>query len=295
MRITHQWSDTRATVRIEGLPTKTRVLHITDSHVALADERNSDWREAAALTREKFVKHHFEATGRNAHTEKTFCDTLSAFKGQEIDLIALTGDIVHLPSKASVEHISGALKSCGVPWLYTSGNHDWNFGGQPCTDETRAKFWPELQPLHCGPAAASSRVVSGVNFLAVDNSNYQISEEQLAFVKAELARGLPSVLLIHIPLSLPTLRAPTVARWKSPILMADPEWAPEDRERWGTRLDDKETLECMRLLSASANLAAVLCGHIHFPHADNVSARAVQYVGKPGYEGGTRVVEFLPL
>jgi len=295
MRITHQWNETRTTVRIEGLPQPSRVLHVTDSHISLCDERDQKWLEGAAKSREHFAKYHVEATGRTSYTEKTFAETIASFKEQQIDLIALTGDIVQLPSKACVDFTASTLKASGIPWLYTAGNHDWNFGNGYCSDELRQQWWPALQALHDGEPAASARVVNGLNFIAIDDSNYQITAEQLAFTKQQLGKGLPSVLLVHIPLSLPTLRPPTVARWNSPILIGDPDWSPEPRTKWGTHADDAETLEFIRVLSTSPNLAAVLCGHIHFPHADNINPRAMQYVGRPGYEGGARVLDFQPL
>jgi hypothetical protein len=292
VKIAHQWTNATASIRIEGLAQKTHVLHVTDSHIGLCDDRNADWQESSVSLRERFAKYHCTATGRTVGTEVTFDATLKSFANHNVDLVALTGDIVHLPSKASVEFTAAALKSAGMPWLYTSGNHDWCYGGQPFCEQTRRDFWPALQPLHNGPAACHVQLVNGLCFVSVDNSAYQVDAEQLEFVKTQLNRKLPTVLLIHIPLSLPTLRAPAIARWGSPILMGDPDWSLEQRKKWGTGLDAPETLECIRMLTAAPNLAAVLCGHIHFPHADNINPMAVQYVGAPGFEGGTRLVEF---
>ena len=40
MRVTHTWTDETATIGVEGLNQTVRMLHITDSHVALIDERD---------------------------------------------------------------------------------------------------------------------------------------------------------------------------------------------------------------------------------------------------------------
>ena len=40
--------------------------------------------------------------------------------------------------------------------------------------------------------------IKGIRFLAIDNSNYQINEEQLAFLEKHIASGIPLVLLVHI-------------------------------------------------------------------------------------------------
>src|SRR4029077_15220051 len=136
------------------------------------------------------------------------------------------------------EAASNPLKDSGVPFLYTSGNHDWRFNDLTPSDALRRDAWPALAPLHGGEAAFSRRDVGGVRFIAIDDSNYQITSEQLEFARSSLAAGMPSVLMIHIPISLPTLREPTIDRWKAPILIGDPEWDRESRKNWGTRPDD---------------------------------------------------------
>lgn len=291
MRAIHTWTDTTATIKVEGLAAPIRVLHVTDSHLALGDERDPERLEDCRKTHAKFLTYHKEGVP----AERSFVQTLSRPEIENVHLIALTGDIVHYPVKLSVETAAKALAETGVPWMYTSGNHDWNFKGAPMTDDERRARWPLLEGLHCGGAACSVRDAGGVRFLAFDDSNYQINEEQLAFARKNLAAGLPTVVLIHIPISLATLRAPTIARWKAPILIGDPDWELSSRLDWGTRPDDKTTLEFIRLLASSPNLVAVLCGHIHFPHCDNIHPHAIQYVGKPGFEGGSRLIEIIPL
>ena len=146
-----------------------------------------------------------------------------------------------------------------------------------------------LDPLTAGRASHEARDIGGIRFLAVDNSTYQISQEQLEFAAEQLAAGLPTVLLIHIPLSVPTLRGPTIDKWETSLLMADPAGDPE---RAGTAV----TVEFARSVSAAANLVAIFCGHVHFEHIDSISPSAVQYVGSPAFETSrSRLVEFQPL
>ena len=162
-------------------------------------------------------------------------------------------------------------------------------------DELRDAWWPALEPLHHGNAAYARYELNGIQFLLVDDSTYQISEEQLTFVQTQLASLIPTVLLTHIPLSLPTLRDPTIERWNAPILIGDPDWQIESRDRWGTGENPSSTLEFVRTLAAAENLVALFCGHIHFPHTDAISPNAVQYVGAPGYDAKSRLVAFQPL
>lgn len=295
MRIVHEWTDTTATIRIEGLKNRVRVLHLTDTHLNLIDERDAAHVEACKDREPKFAQYRLDAQGRPISTSITWAELMQVALAEKPDLLALTGDIVTFPSQASLEVASQELARANVPWLYTTGNHDWQFSDYKPSDALRMEFYPALALLHQGAPACGAKVAGGVNFVAVDDSTYQINEAQLAFTKRELERGLPTVLLIHIPISLATLRPSTIARWKAPILIGDPDWDNASRDGWYAGRDGAETLEFVRLVSSAKNLAAVLCGHIHFPSADNLSPRTVQYVGKPGYEAGLRRVELLPL
>jgi len=43
MRVLHSWTDVSAIIAVEGLSRPLRVLHLTDSHVALIDERDAEF------------------------------------------------------------------------------------------------------------------------------------------------------------------------------------------------------------------------------------------------------------
>ena len=284
MRTTHKWSDDTAIICVEGLHQTVRMLHVTDSHIALIDDRDAEHIEACQAACERFESRNL-----------TFDRLMEEAKGSSLDLMALTGDMVHFPSQAGVESLVKSIDKVGVPTLYTSGNHDWHYPGLEGRRELREAWWGALAPLHHGQAAYARHEIGGIQFLLVDDSIYQVDEEQTAFVDTHLANGMPTVLLTHIPLSLPTLREPTLEHFDAPILIADPEWGPESRDRWGTGDNLPSTLEFARILARAENLVAVFCGHIHFAHADSINLNAVQYVGAPGFDANSRLVEFRSL
>jgi 3',5'-cyclic AMP phosphodiesterase CpdA len=284
----HSWTEDSADICVEGLNETVRLLHITDAHIPLLDDRDSLPEEVV----EASEKH---AANFGSSPLDTFRDVLTADDPASWDVIALTGDIVNLPSQAAIEAVSETLSDIETPVLYTSGNHDWHFPKMPNEGDLREKWWPALEPLHKGNPAYSRIEVSGLQFICVDDSDYQITDDQLSFVQRSLESGQPTVVLTHIPLSLPTLRGDTLERWSDPILIADPGWSLERRLRWGTKEDTPATLAFHRLLSTAENLVAILCGHIHFSHTDTISRTAVQYVTAPCFDSRSREVTFSPL
>ena len=51
-----------------------------------------------------------------------------------------------------------------------------------------------------------SRIVGGLNVIAVDNGYYTWTQEQLDKLKLEVARGLPCILFCHVPLTAAYMR-----------------------------------------------------------------------------------------
>ena len=295
MRTTHMWTDDSATIAVEGLVGPVRLLHVTDSHLALIDARDAGHVEACSGVRERFGQQRLDADGNGIFTEITFAELMSAAAALDADLLAHTGDLIHFPSQANMEAAMAGLGSARSEVLFTSGNHDWLFPGGDSVPGHREASWPRLDPLTDGRPSHQARDIGGLRFVAVDDSTYQIGDGQLAFWREQLAAGLPTVLFTHIPLSLPTLRPPTIARWQSPLLLAEPAWPAGERELHGIGEDTAATVEFARSLTAAENLVAVFCGHVHFPHVDTLSPSAAQYVGAPGFMAGQRLVEFQPL
>ncbi len=302
MRTIHQWTDVSATIAIEGLDRPLRILHITDSHVGLIDDRDAAQMAACQPIRERFNSLRKDAQGRAIDTVQSFDEVMSYAAMLGPDLLALTGDLISFPSLANVECAAAGIARVGAATLSTCGNHDWHFPETPYGSLSRKKGWSRLEPLHLGRPACDAMDIGNVRFIAIDNSGYQITDEQLEFAQTNLATGGPTVMLIHLPISIPTLRAAALDQLDAPVLMGDPEHRnPHSGRCWGPPLDPPMTIDdfaqvmaFVRLLAAAPSLVAVLCGHLHFAHADPLSPWAVQYVGPPGYEARHRLIELRP-
>ena len=189
--------DDEATILIEGLGQELTFVHITDSHMVECDERDPDAVE------------HVESIGRSFRgrtpgevpSSQIFAELIEKSRVQGADFTALTGDIIHFPSQAALDVVDHSAQSLGTPFLYTMGNHDWHFPHLDWNDETRQAHYPRFHTLTNGDPACQVLEVGGVRLIALDNSNYLVSDEQVAFLKDQLAMGQPSMLFMHIPLS----------------------------------------------------------------------------------------------
>ena len=213
----------------------------------------------------------------------------------------MTGDIFSFPSEAAIEWVYKKLNNSGIPYLFISGNHDWHYEGMEGTLSTLRQTWIQnsLLPLYGGsnPLYASHQI-GGINFVAIDNSTYQINQEQLEFFKKQISLDKPMVLLMHIPLYLPK-----DAERQSIATCGDPRWGwdtdknyeIEQRERWSQEGNLPSTMKFLEMAKNSSNLAAVLVGHTHRARADKFSETAFQYVTGRSVDGQHRLIVFEPL
>lgn len=288
MKISHLQPEhpTETVIQIEGLRRSVSLMHVTDSHLELADERDP---EALELIKSK------EAKRPQAH--KHFTQALSRSNEAGVDATIFTGDITNFPSWAAIDTIANGVATLSAPYLYTLGNHDWHFPFLQWNDATRDEYYPRFAGLIDGDPQCQVEEIGGVKLIALDNSNYQISMAQMDFVKEQLENGMPCLLFIHIPIFIRSLLNPVLERWKTPLMMAATEgWTEETRAAKPEFLPNEITLEFHRYLTegVSDNIAAIFCGHVHFSHADAYRAGRFQYVTNAGFDGVSRLIRLEP-
>ncbi len=275
-------------VTIEGLERALTLVHITDSHVSEADERDPRAREFAAKYQETFEQH----TPNRVSAREVFEQTIERSRRLAADCTILTGDIIHFPSRTALEILKKNLASLRGPYLYTLGNHDWHFPYLESNDDTREAHYNLFAELTGGDPAAQVVRLGGVRLVALDNSNYRVTRQQLDFLRSQLQTGEPCLLFIHIPLYIESLAPSVIEKWGAPIMMGASGWPDESRSQWKARPNDKSTTALLELLTKgpAENLVGIFCGHVHFAHADEVRPGRFQYVSQPGFTGGYRVI-----
>ena len=288
MRISHLHPErpTETVIRIEGLQRAVTLMHITDSHLEFADDRDP---QALELIKSRAPK--------RPQAHRHFLEAIARSNELGVDATILTGDITNFPSWAAIDAIAEGVAMLSAPYLYTLGNHDWHFPFLEWNDTTRDEYYPRFAGLIDGDPQCQSREIGGVKLIALDNSNYQVSEAQLRFLETQLATGAPCLLFIHIPIFIRSLMFPVLDRWTYPLMMAATEgWTEETKAAKPELLANETTMEFQRFLTdgASDNIAAIFCGHVHFSHADAYREERFQYVTNAGFDGASRLIRLEP-
>jgi predicted phosphodiesterase len=281
-------------ISIPNLKKDLNILQISDSHISCDNESDQEYVQYSARMNRAFqsIKHY--KTGNPSTTTDNFKEILQLGIKEKVDLIALTGDIINYPSATAVNFVKSEMVACGIPYMYTAGNHDWHYEGMEGSADALRKYWCEtrLKPLYTGGILYSSKIVNGVNLVMVDNSAYQVNEEQLAFFMQQKKRPEPMVLFVHIPLYMPSM----------PICCGHPEWGAatdngykiERREQWPASGNSKSTVEFVRQVMQSQNIVGVFAGHWH-QYRTISNGMIQQHLALPALNGNYRMIRLKTL
>lgn len=179
-----------------GLQKPVRILQLTDVHLSLADDLDGDsMKRHAAYRRRTFV----EEAEYPERDPIGYLESAMEY-AKDFDCTVITGDVLDFTSHANCETAKKLL--AGKDYLFCAGNHEFcPKVGIPDSFARKAEKFDEIQSLFRGNMAFESRIVGGVNVIAMDNGYYIWTEDQLEKLKAEADRGLPCVLFCHCPLT----------------------------------------------------------------------------------------------
>ncbi|HQL86878.1 MAG: hypothetical protein GX574_06635 [Lentisphaerae bacterium] len=278
-----------------GLSRPIKLLHISDTHLLLADERErTPLRELAELR----TRYHLDAysepvasvEAERARVLATLRELL-AYGRSHCDRIVHSGDFYDFLTAANLEAMQEAVQAGEL--FYSPGSHEF----------TQSLYKPEALDAAAQAhrralvqAAAGNALdfavewVGECRLISLDNSDHRFNTAQFDALREELAqRNAPTVLLMHTPLYTPELyRELTVKRGKA---VADLAGVPPQDEA-GQALaapegcyPDKTTLQMCTWLRNEAQIRAVLAGHLHFFWTGPLGSGQVQIVAGLGYDG----------
>ncbi len=280
----------------EGFAEELNVFFISDTHLWQSDDREEPYRQYSQRMAGAYNQTSHFQTGEQTNPMEAFKNTLGLAKEQQADLLVLAGDILSYPSEAAVEWLMEQLEYTGIPFVYTSGNHDWHYEGMEGSIASLRETWSKkrLQPLFQGnDFLMSVRDVKGIRFIVLDNSTYEIQAEQLAFFRQQSTTEMPVVLVQHIPLYIAGRSVGFGCGHPHWGYETDSGYQVERRERWPKAGHTKTTMDFHRAVFQAPNLIGVFAGHIHRQSVD-VYQGIPQFVAPPNAAGGFLDIRFSP-
>ncbi len=258
-----------------------KIIHLSDTHLTYADLRDGqrkvdliDWRLPSF-----------------PHAEAVLAEA-GALSRELNAPIFHTGDLIDFVSLANLEAVKALTDTHDV--YMATGNHEFSlYVGEAKEDAAyRNQSLPAVQACFGNNIRMDSRVINGVNFVALDNGYYLFEPEQFEFLKGEVEKGLPIVLMMHTPLYEPALYEVMMGRCPCAYLAGVPEEKMRGypADRYEQQLADTVTLEMMEYIAKEPAIKAILTGHLHFNYEGTYAGRIPQIV-----TGCTdaRVIEFV--
>ena len=271
-----------------GADSPFRALHMTDNHIALADARDGERKMRLAESRS-------EAFGGADRLTALFQKQLSYAKENRLPILH-TGDICDFVSYKNLEFVSDALRD--TDFFMAAGNHEFSLYVGEAFEDTAYKMqsYDLVQSYFGMNLLFDSRVIHGVNFVAVDNSYYRFDSSQLEKLRAETEKGLPIVLMLHCPLHTDTIYDFMIKSGKPcAYLTGTPESYMKNysEHRLLQQRPDQATLSFMDFVYSSKEIRAVLAGHLHENAESPLPSGIMQYVTGGGFAALAREIEFI--
>lgn len=274
-----------------GLAAPFRALHLSDSHICRADARDGARKMALAQHRQA----EFDA-GVPGRSER-FLRAQLAYADENHLPILYTGDFCDFVSHPNLEYMRDTLgaRDC----FMAAGNHEYSlYVGEAFEDEAYKMQSFALVQSFCGnDLRFASRVMHGVNFVALDNVYYDFTARQLEQLKAEVARGLPIVLMMHTPLYTQALCAHAMEELHQPCayLVGAPEeclnaYPPDRRVQ---QQPTRDTLAMIDYIQSQPQIRAILAGHLHYNYEGPLPCGTMQYVTGGGFQNCAREITFV--
>ncbi len=248
-----------------------RVLHMSDTHLTEADERDDQRKLDLAEERKKYFPR-----------ADLLIEEASAYSKKEGIPIFHTGDLIDFVSWKNLDRARAFYEDNDV--FMAAGNHEFSlYVGEAFEDAAyREQSLEKVKACFKNDIRFSKREMGGVNFVAMDNSYYLVDEWQLDALKAVVAEGKPVVLLLHTPLYCEALYNYEMIERKagSAGLMAVPEekMSGYNEYRYRQQKADETTKKAYDYICSEPTIRAILAGHLHTNGEYAINDRLTQYM-----------------
>ena len=260
------------------------VLHISDTHLTDAyPEEGKNKQELKRIRTQTF----------GGRQEEALRDSLAWAKANT-DFVLHTGDLVDWMSDANMDLVK---KYTGEGFFGSMGNHEFSpdmWLSRYTEDEPgKAVNAPKLKEAYPYDIRFSSKVVNGVNFIALDDVFGTIAPDLVERFRAEVQRKLPIILCMHVPFATPTIMRADYKYWHGAGKTFQSAAIPAPWGDYKRQQADPVTRDFIAYLKEEPLLKCILSGHLHITVEDQFSPTCRQYVTAGGFLFHGREVIFI--
>ena len=249
------------------------VLHISDTHLTFAnpdeDEQAQHYRR---IRTELFGGRQFEALKDSIRWAKI-----------NADYLIHTGDLMDWVSEGNLIAVREAFGPDAGSIFGSIGNHEY-FWPLKSKKPSHAECFKKCTPAYPYDLHFDSKVVNGVNFVSIDDAHGDVTQDQVESFAKEVKKGLPIVLLMHVPLPTPRIVEAARKYWKWNSRFRN---EPPKPISFGRRGQD-----FIAYLKTEPLLRGILAGHEHITVEERFSPTAVQYLVAGNFAFAGREVLF---
>jgi len=120
--------------------------------------------------------------------------------------------------------------------------------------------------------------VNGVNFVTLDSVYGYVCPDQVERFRAEVKKGLPIILCMHVPFYTEGLWRASRKFWSRAGKKFESAVIPDASGDFKTQQTDPTTRDFIAYLKTEPLLKGILAGHLHITVQDRFSPTAMQYV-----------------
>jgi len=262
-----------------GVENPFSILHMTDTHITIDDPGADSGRQGC-----------FDCDFENSSQD--YCLQAIEYAKQNNMTILNTGDLLDYLSEGNFEFVKKHFAN--VDYMYAAGNHDFcHFLGKAAEDyEYKWEMMKTTAPLFKNNLYFYSRMLGEVNMVTLDNSYYRITEGQLEALKAEVAKGHPIILGMHVPFFTESIAEYTKEiNGKAHHVMDVPQEIVDAYPDNGVRVrqtPDEATKKAIEYIKSEPMIKALITGHKHHNFVDMLSPTLIQYVTTGTHYGEIR-------
>ena len=268
-----------------GLDAPVRLLHVTDSHICLANKADAAYDPELI----DHAKQRGDAFGGEAQVESYFEQAMDYARREGIPMLH-TGDLYDCMTEANFAYMEKALAS--VDSIYAAGNHDFcHFVGRAIEDyQYKWENLRRVQPHVKQNLYFDSRIIGGVNIVTLDDGYYLFNKGQEEMLRAEAAKGYPIVLCMHVPLYTPKLAELILEHNPCAYVTGAPRemYTKYPNDRRLQQNPDRATLEMIEYIKSEPMIRLIVAGHVHRNFEEPLDNGVMQICTEGGYHGYAR-------